>query len=798
MLSAYRIVDLSDERGLFCGHILGQLGAEIVNVEPPGGHDRSPTWLAYTRGHRSVELDLATEEGKAALRSLVEGADAVIESADPGTWEAAGLGFDELSAINPALVWISMTAFGSHGPKAGYAATDLTIQAAAGTVDICGSPDRAPLRTAGVTAWAHAGAEAAGGAVIALTEAQRSGLGQRVEVSAQRAYNLAGFFTMQAEAVGHRRLHRDGGGFTIQGVNVPFVWKAADGYVSLTVALDPVNKSFLDRLLAFMKEEGFGTADITDRDWVKHLRLIRNGDAPTSDLQELVDSIAEFIESKSKGDLLAAALDRRLLLVPVSTLDDMLESPQMAHRGFWQDETMPDGTTARLPKHLVLGTKGVDEGPKLSPAVGADNDELLGTARERAHLEGVEPGDLPLAGLKVLDFMWVMAGPTSTGVLAQYGATVVRVENAARIDGVRLLTPYYGGKPGREKSAAFAAINAGKLSITLDPNNEQAREVIYDLVRWADVVTESFSPRAMRGWGLDYDSLKKIKPDLIMLSSCLFGQDGPYAYMAGYGTMGGAIGGLVQPTGWPDRPPIGPYGAYTDVCSPRITATTLVAAVDHRNRTGEGTYIDQSQIEASLHYMAPAILDHQINGTDWDRLGNADAGMSPHGIYPSAGEDEWVAVAVRNEQDWAALCGVLGRDDWTSSADLASMDARLARSSEIDEAISAWTAARTPQRAEAELQAVGVPSHAVAHAGSPPDPQLEHLQHTVVLPHEGQDDRVVERTRIELTRTPPDPHHVPALGQHTEQVLREILGYDDARVDELRLSGALGGEPERS
>jgi benzylsuccinate CoA-transferase BbsF subunit len=156
-----------------------------------------------------------------------------------------------------------------------------------------------------------------------------------------------------------------------------------------------------------------------------------------------------------------------------------------------------------------------------------------------------------------------MAGPTSTGVLAQYGATVVRVENPGRIDSVRLLAPYYGGKPGREKSLPYASINAGKLSVTLDLNRPEAREVILDLVGWADIVTESFSPKAMKAWGLDYESLRKVKPDLVMLSSCLFGQSGPHALMAGYGTMGAAIGGMVHPTGWSDQPPAGPHGAYT-------------------------------------------------------------------------------------------------------------------------------------------------------------------------------------------------------------------------------------------
>jgi crotonobetainyl-CoA:carnitine CoA-transferase CaiB-like acyl-CoA transferase len=195
-----------------------------------------------------VALDLDDEADRAHFFELVEGSDALIESSDPGTWERCGLGYEQLSAVNPALVMVSITAFGSSGPKAAYAATDLIVQAASGAMDICGHKERAPLRTAAITAWAHAGAEAAGGALIALAEAQRSGRGQRVEVSAQRAKNLTAFFTLQNEVVGQRRLRRDGSGFQVQGVTFPFVWEAADGFVSLTVAIDPVNKAFLDRL----------------------------------------------------------------------------------------------------------------------------------------------------------------------------------------------------------------------------------------------------------------------------------------------------------------------------------------------------------------------------------------------------------------------------------------------------------------------------------------------------------------------------------------------------------------------
>jgi crotonobetainyl-CoA:carnitine CoA-transferase CaiB-like acyl-CoA transferase len=208
-------------------------------------------------------------------------------------------------------------------------------------------------------------------------------------------------------------------------------------------------------------------------------------------------------------------------------------------------------------------------------------------------------------------------------------------------------------------------------------------------------------------------------------------------------------------------------------------------------------YLDQSQIEASLHYMAPAIVDHQLNGTAWDRLANDDPTMSPHGIYPAAGVDDWVAIAVRNERDWQALATAIGRADLGGDSQLATVAGRRDRRDEIDAAITAWTTQRPPSVAESELQALTVPAHGVLHAQSPEDPQLAHLDHVVSVSHQGRPDRLIERTRIELTRTPPEPSHVPAIGEHTDTVLRDLLGYPADRIEALRASGALGGEPDR-
>ena len=404
------------------------------------------------------------------------------------------------------------------------------------------------------------------------------------------------------------------------------------------------------------------------------------------------------------------------------------------------------------------------------------------------------PNDLPLKDVKICDFMWVMAGPASTRILADYGATVVRIESPTRVDTARTLAPYLGDKLGPDTSGLFANCNAGKFGISLDLASPASREVVHDLVRWADLVTESFSPKAMRAWGFDYESLRKVKPDVIMLSSCLMGQTGPLAKIAGFGNMAAAIVGFHNLTGWADRPPAGVYGAYTDYLSPRFTAMALLAALDYRRRTGEGQYIDQSQAECSIHFLGPAILDYTVNERVDGRVGNYDPAFAPHGVYPAAGDDNWVAIVCRNDDDWRNLCAAM--EDETLAHDLRyeSAAGRLEHRDAIDSAIADWTRRFECTSIESRLQSHGVPAHSVQNSGDAyADFQLKHREHFVALQHPSLGKFTVEGPRAKLSRTPAAVRRAaPSLGQDNQYVLETILGYDESRISELAASGALG------
>ena len=634
---------------------------------------------------------------------------------------------------------------------------------------ITGFDDRTPLRTGAISAWSHAGVAAAGGALLALRQRDRTGAGQLVDVSAQLACNLAASYSLLTSHVGASRIRRA----SAVGAAFPFIWPAKDGFVSITLGFAGPMMGFARNLLTWLERTGSIDSSLASFDWPTHLAGLKPG-ADMQPLQRLKDAIGTFLMSRTKAELLAGAIEHGVLIVPVSSTHDLLESPQLAARDYWWRSR---GTT--FPGPFAHFSSQPIELKNPAPALNAtERAAFRPRARSLEHdTEGSDPSVscLPLEGVNVLDFTWVMAGPWSTRVLADYGATVVKVESRKRLDLVRILGPFYNDKLTPESSASFASINAGKLSIELDPNTPEGKETILALVDWADVVVESFSPKAMKKWGLDYPVLAARKPGLVMLSTCLFGQTGPYSSIAGYGTMGAALGGMVLPTGMPDRAPCGPFGPYTDYVAPRFSVLALVAALHHRDRTGEGQYIDQSQAESAMQFLSVALAETSRGAPVPDRIGNTDPQCFPHDAFRCEGDDQWIAIAVRDRRDWRALVAAIGNPALTDSA-LEDVAARRKHASTIDQAISAWTLPRRANDVEAALQRAGVPAHVVANAGADPDAQLVHRGHFVHCTHAVHGDVVVESVGYRLSGATPRVGKVPSLGGDGDLVRREILG----------------------
>lgn len=403
---------------------------------------------------------------------------------------------------------------------------------------------------------------------------------------------------------------------------------------------------------------------------------------------------------------------------------------------------------------------------------------------------------LPLGGLKVADFSWVVAGPVVGRALADFGATVVRVESGTRIETARMMQPFYGGHAGRENSALYGTCNAGKYGLTLNLKTEEGLGVARDLAAWADVVAESYAPGQMARWGLDYESIRSVNPSVIMLSTSLMGQTGPSARLAGYGNIGASVSGYQDLVGWPDQLPIGPFGPYTDYIGPRFALVAMLAALDHRRRTGQGCHIDLAQSEIGVFLLSPQLADYFDRGTVAERRGNADEQFAPHGVYaclPEQGRDRFVAIAVCDDAQWPALAAELGRADLAADPGLAEAPGRLARAEELDDVLAAWTASQRAQDVQARLQARGVPAHlAVTSADWARDPQLNHRGYLRRLPDERLGAAFVEGPRYLLSQTPGQVSRpAPTLGQDNEHVLRGLLGYDQAQYDRVAASGAL-------
>ncbi|MBO0730812.1 MAG: CoA transferase, partial [Acidimicrobiaceae bacterium] len=755
-LAGYRVLDLTDERGQLAGALLRSLGAEVILIEPAEGcrsrslgpwssgregPRQSLSHWSYNRGKKSVVLDLASRPGRDELRRLAAGADVLIESGMPGELRSLGLGFDDLAAINPALVYVSITAFGQEGPKATWPASDLTVLASAMVLDITGDADRPPVRVSVPQGFLHAAADAATGALLALHERRSSGLGQFVDVSAQQSCLQATQSSVLSTPLRSSVPRRTAGGVRLGDLDVQLVWPCRDGHVSITFLFGAAIGPFTRRFMEWIHEEGGCDKSTCDKDWISYGVLLLTGQEPLEEYERVKRVVEEFTLTRTKAELLDAALHRRLLIAPVSTLDDLATSEQLAAREYWDfvDDPSLSAQPIRAPGPVARFSATPLARVGRPPRLGEHTESVLGEAGRRVAFEvaATETHRPALEGLKVLDLSWVMAGPAITRVLADYGATVVRIESATRTETARTIAPFLDNNPEPENSGLFFNMNAGKLNCAINLAKPEAREVIHDLVRWADVVAEAFSPRAMRGWELNYEALRKINPSLVMLSSCLMGQNGPLSAYAGFGNLGGAYAGFYDLAGWPDRGPAGPYGAYTDYVSPRYGLAALLAALDHRARTGEGQHIDLSQAEASMHFLGPAIVSHAVGGTTLGRPGNRDTDMAPHGVYPSEGEDEWVAIACQSDEQWKALCALLDRADLASEQGLTSAAGRLARADEVDAELARWTARHGAAEAAEQLRNEGIPAHAVQSSpGCFADPQLVHRGHFVEVDHE--------------------------------------------------------------
>jgi len=782
LLAGVRVVDLAGEPAAMSGRILADLGAEVVKVEPPGGDPlrrvppfgpdgTSLRFAAWNAGKTCTEV---SGPGDPALDTLLAGADVVL--ATPG-WPGA---LDVGPGGAPHAVWVSVTPFGTDGPHAGWKAGDLGVMASTGNMYCTGDPDRAPVRCTEPSAWAHVGPETAFAALSGLA----SGRPQVVDVSAQEVVMIASMGHVGRFARTKVRGRRSGANVGV----TREIWPCLDGFVSFGLRGGKARVANLQTITRLVDEDGLATPALTERDWTTYDHTA----ASREELDAIGAPIAAYFLRHPMAELYEIACATNLMLAPANSPRQLVESRQLAEREFF----VPLAPAAHFPRCFVHVTSPGDAVARPGPAAPARPAPVGGLAgawpARAASAHTGTPGAGAWHGTRILEFGTGAAGPIAVRYFAEHGATVVRVESRSRPDFLRTYGLGPGNPCGLEGSDMFDALNVGKLGVTLNLKHPEGVGLAKRLVDWADAVAENFAPRAMRGFGLGYASLSAEKPDLVMVSSCLQGQTGPHKDYPGFGGQGSALGGYNLLTGWPDREPVGPYGTITDSLAPRFVASALAAGLLYRRRTGRGVHLDVSQVEAAVFSLTPWVLDYDVNGHIGSRQGNRSERFVPHGAFPCAGEDRWVAIAAWDDADWARLCGVMGVTASTAGR-LATLEARRAAIDEVEALVADWTTTRRAEEVAETLQGAGIEAVPVADLGdASADPQLHHRGHFVTLEHPCMGECGYERNGFRLSdATAGYERTSPTLGEHNDVILGEILGLDAAERARLAADGVL-------
>ena len=397
-------------------------------------------------------------------------------------------------------------------------------------------------------------------------------------------------------------------------------------------------------------------------------------------------------------------------------------------------------------------------------------------------------------GVKVAEFAWVVVGPSTSRYLAEHGATVVKIESHKRLDTNRVNSPFVNNEPSPDSSMFYGRHNPNKYSVSIDMKKPGGLELAWKLIKWADIVTETFSPGTMEKWGIGYEDVKKVRPDIIYFSSSMQGRGGPHSSYAGYGQNACSFSGFTELSGWPDRMASAPYGAYTDYVCCRLSAFALIGALIQKKLTGKGQYIEQSQFESSIHFLMPAVMDYQVNGNIMTRMGNRTPLFSPHGVFQCKGEDRWVAITALNEDEWQSFCKAIGNPALAGQKEFATLADRKKNEDKLEAIVTAWTRQHTPEEVESILQKAGVAVHMVSRPSDVyQDKQLDARQYFTPLDHEVMGKQKFEpQSCFIMSKTPRQiTMPSPMLGQHNEYVFKELVGMSDDEIAEHIIDGSI-------
>jgi crotonobetainyl-CoA:carnitine CoA-transferase CaiB-like acyl-CoA transferase len=791
-LSGYTVIDLSTGiAGAYCTKLLADGGAEVVKVEAPEG-DSLRSWTAsgaepsgdgalfrfLAGGKRSVVADPDDSADIEAVERLLASADAVVWSRGSSVAEHSAFAPHTVHARHPHLVVTSLTPFGLDGPWSALPATEFTLQAwSGGAIGIGrGSQDRAPVHVGGRAGDWVAGAYASALTLAFRARALRDGRGELIDLSMLEAqilcltYYPVTYFEMLGKPWRTERKP-----------TVPGVAEAADGLVAL----------------------GCGTAQqwhdlcaMSGHDeWIDEDTSLTITEQANLHAAELY----EWLRGQNVDDVRDLASAFRIPNSPVGNGENVTGMDHYVERGAFVPN--PHGFTQPGHPYRLHGV--TLHAPRPAPRLGEHTEELRAErpVERRSGADASNP--LPLSGVRVLDMTTFWAGPSCTHAMAMLGAEVIHLESTRRPDGTRLIAGIPATVPQWwEQSPIFSALNTNKRGITLDFQTERGLDLLRRLIGTCDVIVENFTPRVIDQLGLDFESVRTLRDDIVMVRMPGFGLDGPWRDNPAFAYIIEDATGLSWLTGYPDRNPYEPY-SIGDPNAGIHALNAVQLALEHRRRTGEGVLVEAAMADAALNVAAEQVIEYTAYGALLERAGNRGPAAAPQNIYQVSGIDEfgrddnWVAIAVASDAQWLALRDALGEPDWAMATEFERESGRREHHDAIDEALAAWCRTRTGDEVVEALCTAGVPVAKVLqpHRQTEID-QLAHRGFFEQVGHPVNPPASHSTLPARLAGGPTTFHRHPAplLGEHTADVLRE-LGVDDDEIATLFDDGVIGNAP---
>jgi crotonobetainyl-CoA:carnitine CoA-transferase CaiB-like acyl-CoA transferase len=792
-LRGVRVLDLGTGIAApFAARLLGDFGAEVIKVEPPGGDparhlppllpdgpeaERSLLFRYLNWNKRGTVLDVAAAEGQRELRALVERADIVIEGFAPGVLEGWGIPPARLLEWQPRLVVTSVTEFGRQGPYAGFRGSDLVLQAMSGIMQISGEAERPPLKHGLSQAAFCGGLNGAYATLAAFHAAERDGIGEHVDLSIQECLVselviTETFYSFMGAVQGRRLAVED----PFSGAPIP----TRRGFVAIQAggSMPPQAYAELFRDDAF-KDPKFAS----NRQRALHL-------------EECAALMRRCLADRDAKEVFLDGSRRRLLLGVVQGAADLLACEQLQARGFFAEVPHPAGGRFRYPVELaklsVTPTSVRRPAPMLDEHAAALRIEASAPVAVPSPAAVAQPR-LPLEGLRVLDMATVVAVPYMAALLSDLGADVIKIEAPHKLDATRqgVLTTYLDNDTREDainRSGIWQVVNRGKRSIALDLAQEEGREILRGLIARSDIVVDNFPPRVMQNWGLDEAEMLRLNPGLIWLTNTGYGSTGPWRNFSSQGTTLEVTMGIASYSGYRGGRPSKVGHSYPDFLACWTGLASIFAALRHRRLTGAGQRIDLGMYQVGAAMIPEALLQVQIDGSEPERIGNEHPEHVPSDCYPAAGEDRWVALTVETDAQWNELAGLMAADGIVPAADLAAAAVRRARRVEVNHLVARWTRRRVAQKTMQLLQARGIACGPVLNNRDLLlDPHLaargfhERLNLPAPMGLRPMMGRPWKLAKRGVHACKP----APRFGEDGPGILRDVLGLDPARIEAL-------------